>query len=137
MFGHLWRGLGGSKNQTRFGVIVPTGSLQGSACYDTAQQAVDAYFGGLPSSTTTLPTGQTVSVTYHKVLNSWFQFSQTTSKTGVLFPPIQTNVTATAPVFIPCFTAGEQYQEGLALGFAIAWAMLIPWAVAMLKKGLI
>lgn len=100
-------------------------------CYISIAEAADAYFTGLPVQ---VVSGATSYATEFSKLGAvWQSKGYSISSTGVW----TTRYTSTAviPNFPVCDTA-ESFNDGLLLGWGIAAAMVMAWAVSHMRRAL-
>lgn len=103
------------------------GSLVGSFCYQTAAEAVDAYYSGKEPSYTA---GSTSYLSYfEKVAGVWTIVRKSIASNGAV-----TNLTSsTAPALVfPDCDPSTNFLDGMTIGWMIAAAMVSAYAVKFL-----
>jgi hypothetical protein len=100
-------------------------------CYSSTVDAADAYFTGLPVQIVSGATSYATEFT--KSAAVWQSKGYSISSTGVW--TTRYTSTAVVPIFPICDTA-ESFNDGLLLGWGIATAMVLAWAISHLRRGL-
>lgn len=107
-----------------------TGSLYSGRCYTSQPEAVDAYYSAA------IPNVTAGATSYHvyfiKVAGNWL--SVTSSKTEAGNWIAGTPVNASAPTFAACDSNTEQFLDGMAVGWAIAGAMVLAFGARLVRS---
>lgn len=107
------------------------GALLGEKCFINQSDALDAYYSAqLPSVTA----GTTTYVSeFVKVSGVWKVQRKSISSTGT----VTAQTDANAPVIsFPTCVEGQNFADGLTVGWGIAGAMIAAWAIAILRRSL-
>jgi hypothetical protein len=100
-------------------------------CYISIADAADAYFTGQPVQ---IVSGATSYATEFSKLGAvWHSKGYSISSTGVWTTRYKS--IAVVPIFPVCDTA-ESFNDGLLLGWGIATAMVLAWAVSHMRRAL-
>jgi len=103
----------------------------GDRCFDTQSDAADQWFSGKEPSFTS---GSTSFLSwFEKTGGVWQIKRQSVATDGAITNLTSSN--ATVPVFPSC-SVTETFNDGFAIGWAVAGAMLAAYAVKFIAKGL-
>jgi hypothetical protein len=97
---------------------VTTGFLSGGVCYETVQNAVDAYFSGFPVVRSLNTNGDVITVSYVPVAGVWQEETDTYTATGKNPGTFTTYSAAVPPNFQSCSSPTDQFQNGVDYGYA-------------------
>lgn len=97
-------------------------------CYETSSEATDAFFSSVAPSVSASPP---VQVVFTKSSGDWFFQTYSMGTTASL----QSSTPAVAPSFPSCSSL-DQFLDGVALGWGVAGAMILAWAVSFLRRPL-
>lgn len=110
-----------------------TGLLVNSACYETSQDAINAYFSGLPVATFQDAVNPALHhlVKFEQVGGAWMRSQYDSTPQG---DTLVASVAAVPPAFPACLAPSEMYVSGLEFGAAVCSLLVIPFAFRAARK---
>jgi len=94
-------------------------------CHSSNAQAVDAYFSSIGPHV--IATGETVQ--FHRSSSGWQQCSFKSGVPSSCFPVVE-------PLFPACADDSDRFLDGVAIGWMIAAAMAVAFAMVQARKAL-